>query len=112
MNQRTLELSDGAVLSGGGQFVATQEWKAICSHLKLSPREADIAALLLTDSTEAAVARELSISSHTVHSHLERLYRKLNVHSRCELVVRLFKAYIDLHETFRAGTCDSFSESP
>jgi hypothetical protein len=31
-----------------------------------------------------------------VHTHLERLYRKLGVTDRCQVVVRIFQQYVEL----------------
>lgn len=76
-------------------------WDGICSLLKLSRREADIACLILANYSESAIARQLTISPHTVHSHVDRLYRKLHIGSRCELIVRLFAAYIHIETRSR-----------
>jgi DNA-binding CsgD family transcriptional regulator len=46
------------------------------------------------DQKETAIAANLGISTHTVHTHLERLYRKLRVSSRVSLVVRVVAEYL------------------
>jgi DNA-binding CsgD family transcriptional regulator len=56
-------------------------------------REACVCSLALDDLSEDQIARELGISAHTVHTHFERVYRKLGVRSRCQLIVSLFRAY-------------------
>lgn len=77
-------------------FLPDHVWAAIAGSLDLSEREADIAKLLMADMSERAIAENLRISSHTVHTHLERLYRKLNARSRCQVVVRIFEQYVQL----------------
>ena len=77
-------------------FLSDAKWAAIARELGLSAREAQIARLLLNDDSEGSIAWHLNISSHTVHSHLERMYRKLDVTSRTQLVTRVFKEYIAL----------------
>ena len=72
-------------------------WAALARSLRLSEREAQIARALLEDESEAAIAADLRISPHTVHTHLDRLYRKLTVRSRCQAIARLFAEYIRLH---------------
>lgn len=47
--------------------------------------------------TEASIADELGISSHTVHTYLVRLYRKLKVSNRCELLIRVFAEHLDVN---------------
>ena len=78
-------------------FLTTVDWQEISSYLKLSARQTEIAILVFANYSEVTIAQMLSISSHTVHSHLERLYRKLSVRSRCELIVRVFEAYVQLN---------------
>ncbi|MGH8221365.1 MAG: response regulator transcription factor [Woeseiaceae bacterium] len=79
---------------GSDLFLEVDEWHEICSELCLSPRETEIAEQILLGQREMSIAENLSISSHTVHSHIERLYRKLNVHSRCALVSAFFRLYV------------------
>jgi DNA-binding NarL/FixJ family response regulator len=40
------------------------------------------------------IASRLRMSRNTVHTHLERLYRKVSVTSRSQLIVRLFHTYM------------------
>ena len=52
----------------------------------LSRRELDIMGLLAQGLTLTAIAEILSISEHTVTTHVKKIYKKLNVHSRGEAV--------------------------
>lgn len=70
------------------------EWQAIAVCLAFSTRESQVARMLMDDVTEPDIAVRLSISTHTVHAHVERLYRKLLVHSRHQLILRIFNAYL------------------
>ncbi|MCI0334529.1 MAG: helix-turn-helix transcriptional regulator [Planctomycetes bacterium] len=73
-----------------GQSLFTDEaWRRIAVTLALSPRELEIVQQIFDDHKEAAIARELAISRHTVHTYLERIYHKLHVTSRLQLVVRV-----------------------
>lgn len=74
-------------------FLSADDRLAISRALRLSPREATIVTLVLSDAHEEDIANTLGISKHTVHTHLDRIYRKLNVHSRCQLALRLFATY-------------------
>jgi DNA-binding CsgD family transcriptional regulator len=51
-------------------------------RLGLSPREAQVVALLTTGASNAAIAERLHLSPATVKKHLENVYRKLGVHGR------------------------------
>jgi DNA-binding CsgD family transcriptional regulator len=77
-------------------FLPEPSWQSIVRTLGLSEREAQVAGLILGDgSSESAMAASLSISPHTVHTHLERLYRKLRVTNRCQVVSRIFELYVN-----------------
>ena len=52
----------------------------------LSPRETEVASLMLRGNTVPAIARKLFISENTVRGHTKAIYRKLNVHSKQELI--------------------------
>lgn len=78
-----------------GEIFSACEWHRLAVALRLSGRELQILRLLFHDQKEFAIARQLGISAHTVHTHLDRLYRKLHVAGRCGALLRVF-------ETFRA----------
>jgi DNA-binding CsgD family transcriptional regulator len=52
----------------------------------LSSRQLDVLRLLLRGHSEKEVARDLSVSTHTVHTHVKRLYGEFDVSSRGELL--------------------------
>lgn len=91
--------SANSQLYGAGQtaFFSTTEWDALRHAAALSSRQSEISLLILANLSEAQIAASLEVSSHTVHSHLERLYRKMKVRSRSELLVELFRTYVRLN---------------
>lgn len=58
----------------------------------LPPRMADVAALICQGRTNKEIARELSISPHTVKEHIAGLCLRLKVHNRTELAVALLRS--------------------
>ncbi len=58
---------------------------------RLSPRERQVAELLLEGESASSMAAKLGVSEHTVRNHLKGIYRRLGVHSKDELLLRLFK---------------------
>ena len=55
---------------------------------KLSPREIEVFAYLLTDKTQEEIAKELFISSSSVHFHCKNIYKKLEVSGRRQILIR------------------------
>jgi DNA-binding CsgD family transcriptional regulator len=56
----------------------------------LSPRELQIAGLVADGATSQAIASVLEISLWTVSTHLRRIFAKLGVGCRAEMVAHLF----------------------
>src|SRR5262245_29239989 len=54
-------------------------WRRIANSLRISNRELQIIQEIFDDRKESAIADDLAISVHTVHTYLGRLYRKLGV---------------------------------
>ena len=54
----------------------------------LSKREMEVFARLLTDKTQGQIAEELYISHSSVHFHCKNIYRKLQINSRKQLLIR------------------------
>lgn len=55
------------------------------SH-NLTTREVDVIARLMRGKSYEGIGRDLCISGHTVKTHVSKIYAKLNVHSRDELI--------------------------
>ena len=71
----------------GNFLVSLQRLCAILGiDFGLSAREVDVLELLVLGKDAKAIADELFISFNTVRSHIRRIYGKLDVHSRQELL--------------------------
>jgi DNA-binding CsgD family transcriptional regulator len=60
------------------------------AHSLVSPRELEILSLVGAGKTNKEIARELWLSPHTVRSHLENAFEKLEVTNRTAAVARVF----------------------
>lgn len=76
------------------ELLRYEDWITVACLLSLSPRECQIVRAMLDDRNEAEIALLLRISRHTVHTYVERLYRKVNVRSRTQLILLVFKAFV------------------
>jgi DNA-binding NarL/FixJ family response regulator len=84
------------IASRGRSILTYDAWKTIAKSLRISDRELEIIQGIFDDRKEFAIASELKISAHTVHTHCERLYRKLGVSSRVALVLYILSEYLSL----------------
>jgi DNA-binding CsgD family transcriptional regulator len=78
-------------------------------ELHLSPRLQQVLAGLERGLSEKQCAIELKLSQHTVHQHVKTLYRRFQVCSRSELLVRRFARPVSvptnlLHENIRISS--------
>jgi len=58
----------------------------------LTDRQRGIIELIAVGYTDKQLARQLGISSSTLRTHLERLFRRFGVHSRAALVARRLRS--------------------
>lgn len=72
---------------------SNEEWTSLSHSLKFSSRELQIVQGIFSNQTERQTALRLGISHHTIHTYLGRLYRKLNVGDRCELLISVFMEF-------------------
>lgn len=54
----------------------------------LTKREFEVFAQLLTDKTQIQISEVLFISHSSVHFHCKNIYRKLNISSRKQLLIK------------------------
>ncbi len=59
----------------------------------LTTREQDVLELLLQGASTKEIAKSLGISPKTVEKHLTKIYRKYNVTSRVEILVKHHTAH-------------------
>lgn len=78
---------------GDAALVAKQETVQRCREIakryKLSQREEEVLLLLAQKKPVSSIEKELVIANGTAKTHIKRIYRKLDIHSRDELVVLL-----------------------
>jgi DNA-binding CsgD family transcriptional regulator len=82
--------------SCGSDIFPDCAWTEIGRSLRLTRRELQIVRGIFDDCTEFAIGAGLGISAHTVHTHMERLHRKLAVADRLELVLRIIHEFLRL----------------
>ena len=80
----------------GSTMLNEQAWGEVARSLRLSGREMQVVRGVFDDRKEFAIACELGIALRTVHTHIERLYRKLAVKNRVELVLRVMEEFLAL----------------
>ena len=56
----------------------------------ITAREAQVVGWLAQGLSNKAIAAQLTISARTVQTHMERMFKKLGVRSRAELVARAY----------------------
>ena len=72
----------------------TVDREALADVFRLTVRESEIAALLISGTDLVAVAAQLGIGLGTVRHHLKRLFDKTDTHSQSALIARLL-GFID-----------------
>lgn len=79
--------------------IGDKQYYLICCHqptetlIHLSPREHAIAELVAQGLHNRSISQQLGISPWTVATYIRRIFNKLNVNSRVEMVARLSKKY-------------------
>ena len=80
----------------GASLLSDHAWLEIGRTLEITKRELQIVQSVFDNQHEADIAKRFKISPHTVHMHLNRLFKKLTVKSRTELVLRIMQELIAL----------------
>lgn len=81
-------------------------WDSIKQTLSFSGRQEQICKLLLNGASDKQIASALGIGLPTVRTHLSRLFLKMHVQDRCELVLKLFQHLCYDCPRVRGSPCD------
>jgi two-component system nitrate/nitrite response regulator NarL len=75
-----------AEIEYGGMHYKLVRLAPSCTQATLSPREQEIVRLVSSGHPNKTIAHKLAISQHTVNTHVRRIFLKLGVNSRAEMV--------------------------
>ena len=76
-------------LSSEGRRRSSEDVIATLARAPLTPRERDVVQLLVSGASTRDIASRTSLTIATVNTYLKRIFSKLGVHSRVELVARM-----------------------
>jgi DNA-binding NarL/FixJ family response regulator len=80
----------------GSAIFSERAWDNMARSLGISRRELVILRDMFDGLTESAIAVGLSVSLRTVHTHVERLHRKLRVTHQVALALRVMVEFLKL----------------
>ena len=79
-----------------------QTWARVMARLKLAPQQERVVELVVCGARDKRIAEELGLKLPTVRTYLDRIYRRVGVRDRLELVVKVFSTAHVLRDPARA----------
>lgn len=83
----------------GSALLPCEVWRRLRDSLKLSDRELQIVQGIFEDQKQECIAHNLGISPHSVNTYIQRVYTKLHIGSRPQLIVRVVSEYLAYADT-------------
>jgi DNA-binding CsgD family transcriptional regulator len=80
----------------GAAILSDHAWSEIAKALRITTREVQIIQGVFDNLTQKGIASRLDMKEHTAHTHLNRLFKKLNTTTRTALVLRIVEQLIAL----------------
>ena len=80
----------------GSALLPNDVWLRLRESLALSDRELQIVQGIFEDQKQESIAYHLGISPHSVNTYIQRIYSKLSIGSRPQLIVRVVSEYLGL----------------
>jgi DNA-binding NarL/FixJ family response regulator len=71
-------------------FISPDEWQHIVASLQLSPQQAKIISLILQGKQDKEIGRELALNRYTIRTYLRRVFDRVALEDRMELVLHIF----------------------
>jgi len=84
------------------EIFSEAEWAELVEELSLSARQEQVVRCLFSGYSDKQIAWELNVSVATVRTHMARLFSRLGVQDRTELVLHLFRHF---REGCRSNGC-------
>jgi len=80
----------------GASLLSGDMWSRLRDILRLSDRELQIVQGIFEDQKQESIAYNLGISPHSVNTYIQRIYSKLRIGSRPQLILRVMSEYLAL----------------
>ncbi len=78
----------------GSSLLPGDVWSRLRESLRLSDRELQIVKGIFEDEKQESIAFALGISPHSVNTYIQRIYAKLGIGSRPQLIIRVMSEYL------------------
>ena len=73
------------------EIISSSDWKRMADKIALPPRQLEIAQQILQGCGDKQIAERLGVKVPTVRTHLGRMYAKLKVQNRSQLILYLIQ---------------------
>ena len=87
----------------GSSLLSRDTWDRLRDSLKLSDRELQIVQGIFEDQKQESIAYNLGISPHSVNTYIQRIYSKLRIGSRPQLILRVMSEYLAFYLPHHSG---------
>ena len=77
------------------EIFSEREWIEIINDLSLPPRQAQVIRYILSGLSDKQIALGMQISVAGVRAHLSRIFAKFNIQDRHELVLYMFRHFLE-----------------
>jgi DNA-binding CsgD family transcriptional regulator len=93
----------------GSSLLPCDVWLQLRDSLRLSDRELQIVQGIFEDQKQESIAYSLGISPHSVNTYIQRIYAKLRIGSRPQLIVRVVSEYLTFAHPVRSQVAAAMS---
>ena len=73
------------------EFFSRNEWGRIVKQLEIPPHQKEICQEILSGKSDKQIATALGLQVATIRTHISRLFARLDVQDRVELILFLFR---------------------
>jgi DNA-binding NarL/FixJ family response regulator len=93
-------------------LIPAELWPQVVESLALSPQQAKLVALLLTGMRNKEIAAAMNLAEPTLKTYLNRIFRRLGVRDRIQLVVYVCSVAMELSRSGRPCGCHPDGRHP
>jgi DNA-binding NarL/FixJ family response regulator len=71
-------------------FLDADDWQYVVTCLQLSPQQTRVVSLILQGKQDKEISRELGLNRYTIRTYLRRVFDRVGLEDRMELVLHIF----------------------